>query len=229
MNTANLTLVLALFVALSPMSCKVGTWDIPKTSTIPCESQQDCPSGWNCDETIGFCATGCEIVNAPSELTVTITGGQIVLSWPEAKTNAAGLAIEVEDGTVVTTLPISKDARSAVHDAAQPNQTYRYRLHAVRDACTSDWTDWVTVTSSCGDGKWGPGEACDDGPANSATCNYASGTGSFACTESACGDGYTNEGAGEDCDEGRADTATCNYAGAPAGMRARSPAAATAI
>ncbi|RZD30858.1 hypothetical protein CXT76_01495, partial [Candidatus Parvarchaeota archaeon] len=59
----------------------------------------------------------------------------------------------------------------------------------------------ATCQIECGDGIAQAGEQCDT-LADSATCNYNLGTGSFACTLAECGDGYWNTAAGEQCDYG---------------------------
>ncbi|MFH1807139.1 MAG: hypothetical protein ABIJ09_00235 [Pseudomonadota bacterium] len=65
----------------------------------------------------------------------------------------------------------------------------------------------------CGDGDPETGEECDTGSEDSATCDYAGGSGAEACTLARCGDGYLNTAAGEVCDEGEADSSGCDYAG----------------
>jgi hypothetical protein len=55
----------------------------------------------------------------------------------------------------------------------------------------------------CGDGIVQPGEACDSGGVDTATCNGGT------CTRSVCGDAYANAAAGEACDTG-GNSATCD-------------------
>jgi len=55
----------------------------------------------------------------------------------------------------------------------------------------------------CGDGIVQPGEQCDTGGVDTATCNGGT------CTRPVCGDSYTNVAAGEQCDTG-GNSATCN-------------------
>ncbi len=70
----------------------------------------------------------------------------------------------------------------------------------------------------CGDGEVDPGEACDDGGANSDTTPDACRS---DCTAAGCGDGVTDSG--EDCDDGNAiDDDSCSnaclFGGCPAGF-----------
>lgn len=56
----------------------------------------------------------------------------------------------------------------------------------------------------CGDGFRHPGEGCDNGEADTATCNGRGARGtdnaSVECEVPECGDGYVNRAAGEECD-----------------------------
>lgn len=59
------------------------------------------------------------------------------------------------------------------------------------------------VDPYCGDGTTNGSEQCDDGKADTETCDYDAGdTAGNGCTDRTCGDGYTNEVAGETCDDG---------------------------
>ena len=64
---------------------------------------------------------------------------------------------------------------------------------------------------ACGNGVVDAGEQCDNGPADTATCNGSS-AGAAACKVPVCGDGYDNTAANEQCDPGMVgkDTASCN-------------------
>ena len=55
----------------------------------------------------------------------------------------------------------------------------------------------------CGDGILNPGETCDTGGVDTATCNGG------LCTAPVCGDGYANAAAGEACDTA-GNSATCD-------------------
>jgi cysteine-rich repeat protein len=68
-----------------------------------------------------------------------------------------------------------------------------------------------TGGATCGNGIVDPGEQCDSGGVDTATCNGPS-AGAVACKVPVCGDGYNNAAAGEQCDPGTVgtDTATCN-------------------
>jgi cysteine-rich repeat protein len=56
---------------------------------------------------------------------------------------------------------------------------------------------------NCGDRLKDPGEDCDEGGVNTATCDAD-------CTVPACGDGVHNARAAEPCDDGGQDTVTCD-------------------
>ena len=62
----------------------------------------------------------------------------------------------------------------------------------------------AVVGMNCGDGIQNPGEACDSGGVDTATCNGAT------CTAVACGDGYINTVAGEACESNGLDAVDCN-------------------
>lgn len=81
----------------------------------------------------------------------------------------------------------------------------------VGDACP-DGPQGTCQPAFCGDGFVRVGvEGCDDGPQDTAACDYAAGQGPQACTERHCGDGYANLTA-EECDAGREDSALCDWA-----------------
>lgn len=67
----------------------------------------------------------------------------------------------------------------------------------------------------CGDGVPDAGETCDDGAADSPSCNYDNGTGSYACTVAGCGDGYVNDY--ETCDSTDLQGKDCNDFGYESG------------
>jgi cysteine-rich repeat protein len=76
------------------------------------------------------------------------------------------------------------------------------------DSCP-DGVGGTCQPASCGDGHiWsteGGGELCDDGPGDTAACDYDNGASGHACTVPQCGDGYVNLAAGETCDDGDQD------------------------
>ena len=199
-STNKYSLKTLVLIVLFNSACTVGTWEIPTETEIPCTTQDDCPSGWVCDQEINQCTTGCEVIGAPTQMSATIGGGQILLTWSEKSTNAASFEIEVEaDGNSQDPLAVSGELNRTIHNGAQGDTTYRYRMRALRDVCFSEWTDWVEISSLCGDHFWGPGESCDDDN-NDNTDSCPNGEGG-TCSTARCGDGFVFEGH-EECDDG---------------------------
>ncbi len=75
------------------------------------------------------------------------------------------------------------------------------------DSATQTCSNQCTLTALgnavCGDGNVDPGEDCDPGASETATCD-------LDCSLPVCGDGYLNAAAGEVCDPGIFGQETCN-------------------
>lgn len=96
---------------------------------------------------------------APTDLTATLSGKQVVLAWTDNSSGETGFSIERKGsvGKYVQIASVSSNQTNYTDDAVKAGKTYSYRVKAFNAAASSSYTNEVSqkIPGASGSGSGG--------------------------------------------------------------------------